>query len=374
MRILRVSHRLNPPDPGGSANHASILSAYQTHMGHRVVVLTSKEGPYPEHEWRDGYEVYRFPAWRPLTEYPITLTMIGKLIECTDSDFDIIHALNHLFFPTNLSAVRRKIGRIPLTISTHGFRVQRGRLMNFAQDMYLSSVGRWTLKAADYVTSFTERERQQIVRLGISEARTCVMPNGVDSGFFHPKHTTRIPGSVLWAGRFVPEKCVDQLIQAAALVIKKRTDACFKLVGYGPELRNLEKLATTLGVNKNVEFTGPATKRELLELYNTSSVFVLPSLSEGFPNTVLEAMACGTPVIVTSGIGLEEVVATAGLYVPPREPVQLSDMILKILDNEEIAHELGHRARQRAEIYDWRGIVEQTNALYERIISSREAD
>jgi glycosyltransferase involved in cell wall biosynthesis len=157
-------------------------------------------------------------------------------------------------------------------------------------------------------------------------------------------------------------------------VIKKRTDACFKLVGYGPELRNLEKLATTLGVNKNVEFTGPATKRELLELYNTSSVFVLPSLSEGFPNTVLEAMACGTPVIVTSGIGLEEVVATAGLYVPPREPVQLSDMILKILDNEEIAHELGHRARQRAEIYDWRGIVEQTNALYERIISSREAD
>jgi glycosyltransferase involved in cell wall biosynthesis len=110
-------------------------------------------------------------------------------------------------------------------------------------------------------------------------------------------------------------------------------------------------------------------QKEIVTLLNRCTVFVLPSLSEGVPSSVLEAMACEKPVVVTSGIGLEEVVGDTGLYVPSSSPRALADAIMRILRDAGLGTELGRRGRRRVvNDYDWHIIISRINELFERAI------
>jgi glycosyltransferase involved in cell wall biosynthesis len=110
----------------------------------------------------------------------------------------------------------------------------------------------------------------------------------------------------------------------------------------------------------------------LLELLNRCTLFALPSLSEGFPSTVLEAMSCGKPVVVTANIGMEEVVGDAGLYVPARNPTALANAIVTLLANKEFSDELGKRGRKIAiSRYDWLQVVEKVNALFTNVVENK---
>jgi glycosyltransferase involved in cell wall biosynthesis len=147
------------------------------------------------------------------------------------------------------------------------------------------------------------------------------------------------------------------------------------MTGYGQELPGLLELTRRLRLERHVVFLGPMPQKEIATLLNRCTVFVLPSLSEGFPSSVLEAMACEKPVVVTSGIGLEEVVRDAGLYVPPSSPRALADAIKKVLRDRDLGIELGRRGRRRViDYYDWRDIVSRVNRLFERVIGRKTTD
>lgn len=370
MRILRVVHRLFPPTVGGLSFHAHMLSVEQARLGHEVVVFTSQEHGYPEYERKDGYEVYRFkPVIRPL-DNPLTLRMLSSLFKY--HSFDIIHAHSHLMFTTNLAALKAKFSTKPFVITNHGFKVERGKLLNFAQDVYLSSVGRLTLAAADSVVSFTEQERRKTIGAGVASRRAVLIPNGVDTRFFRPIAVEPVPHSVLWAGRYVAEKGVRFLLEAARIVVTTFPDANFFLVGYGEGLAETIRLRDALGLRDHMILSPVMDQGRLLELLNRCTLFVLPSLSEGFPSTVLEAMSCRKPVVVTANIGLEEVVGDAGLYVPARDPNALANAIVTLLTNKEFGDKLGKRGRERAiSRYDWLQVVERVNALFTNVIENK---
>jgi alpha-maltose-1-phosphate synthase len=372
MRILRVVHRLYPPTVGGLSLYAHRLSAEQAELGRRVVVLTTQEGGYPIHEFKYGYEIYRFkPLARPL-DNPLTLGLLPKLL--LHEDFDILHAHSHLMFTTSLAAIKKRLSSTPLVVTNHGFSVKRGRLLNAAQSVYLSSLAKFSLTAANCVISFTEAERKKTILAGVKPNRAVVIPNGVDTRFFLPAKTDSLPRSVLWFGRFVPEKGLRYLIEAARIVTAHVPDATFILVGGGGELPNLVKLRNTLGLRDNIIFYPEIDEKKILGLLNSCTLFALPSLSEGFPSAVLEAMSCKKPVVITAGIGLEEVVGRAGLYVPARDPIVLAKAIEKLLRNEGLANELGERGRSIVEArYDWRKVVRQINTLFEKITEQRPA-
>ena len=369
MRILRVVHRLYPPTVGGLSFYADMLSTEQARAGHEVVVLTTQEAGYPKHERKDGYEIWRFkPVLRPLNN-PITVGLLPSLL--LSDKFDILHAHSHLMFTTILAAIKRHQSAKPFVITNHGFRVKRGRLLDYAQNAYLSSLGRFSLTKADCVISFTEAERSRTISAGVAPNKATVIPNGVDTKFFRPTKMQRIPHSVLWTGRYVSEKGLPYLMEAARIVSNHFPDSKFILVGDGPERGDLAGLRDGLKLGGSVLFEPEMNQRGILSLLNRCTMFALPSLSEGFPSSVLEAMSCERPVVVTGGIGMEEVVGNAGLYVPPRNPAALAEAIEKLLRDEGLAGELGERGRSRAvSLYDWQQIVPEINELFERVIDS----
>lgn len=372
MRILRVVHRLYPPKVGGLSYYVHSLSVAQARAGHQVTVFTTREGDYPVHEFRDGYEIYRHRALAWPWENPITVGMVGRLLSRGDETFDILDAHSHLMFTTNLAALKRNLSNNPLVITNHGFRVRRGASLDFAQNIYLSSFGRWNLRSADYVVSLTESERRKTLAAGAPADKTTVIPNGVDTELFRPHSTEPIPHSVIWTGRYVPEKGLTYLLEAAKLVTVHFSDARFLLVGYGEELPHLLALIHQMKLERNVILLGRKSPDEIAALLNRSTLFVLPSLSEGFPSAVLEAMSCGKPVLVTSGIGLEDVVSNAGLYAPPGDSRELAEAIQCILADDDLGMDLGRRGRKRVtQHYDWRNVVSAINDLYMKAIEEK---
>jgi len=353
-----------------------MLSVGQVRSGHQVVAMTTREGSYPKHEFRDGYEVFRFDAIAKPWQNPITVEMLPRLLSYDIDSFDIIHGHSHLMFTTNLAALKSRISHKPFIITNHGFSVQRGAFFDFAEDAYLSSLGRLTLASADYVISFTNREREKTIAAGVSPERAIVIPNGVDTQLFRPESCESIPHSVIWTGRFVAEKGLTYLLEAANILKAEFQDLKLIFVGYGEDLPKLLGLTRRLGLGDNVVFLEPKTQQEIVNLLNRCTLLALPSLTEGFPSTVLEAMSCQKPVVVTSNIGLEEIVGDAGLYVPPGNSQALAEKMKMILKSEELGVELGRQGRERVvKYYDWSDVVVRSvNDLFENATAQKLKD
>jgi glycosyltransferase involved in cell wall biosynthesis len=170
----------------------------------------------------------------------------------------------------------------------------------------------------------------------------------------------------------VAEKGLTYLLEAAKIVTADFPDAKFLLTGYGEERSRLLQLRHQLSLEDNVILTSPKSQEEIVTLLNKCTLFALPSLSEGFPAAVLEAMSCGRPVVVTAGIGLEEVVGDAGLYAQAGNPHELANAITTILAHENYGTSLGRRGRERVtQYYDWGNVVSAVNDLYRKAIEEK---
>ena len=369
MRILRIVHRLFPPSVGGIEFHARALSKMQSSMGHEVVVFTTRDPGMPEHEFRDGYEICRFAELGHPFGNPMTLSMMLALMKIDRHGIDIVHAHSHLFFCTNAAALKRKLSSIPLVITNHGFKVKRGPAFNLLQGIYLETLGSLTLRMADRVISLTSDEARRVCSLGVSRGKSVVIPSGVETDLFAPAEQPSDQDTILWAGRFVEEKGVKYLVEAAKLIVREFPSARLLLIGYGPLENHLKMYAEALGISDNVIFMEPVSRETLASFLKRCTVFALPSLSEGFPNVVLEAMACSKPVVATDGIGLNSIVGNAGIFVPPRDPRSLADAILCLLYDQALRRKLGQCARSAiVDVHSWERIADITTELFRQLI------
>jgi glycosyltransferase involved in cell wall biosynthesis len=341
----------------------------QASMGHDVVVFTSRQYGTPKHEFRDGYEIYRFPELAHPLENPLVFAMIPAMAAIDLRRFDIVHAHSHLFFSTNLAALKRKISSTPLVITNHGFRVQRGPWMDLLQDAYLATAGGWTLRAADKVISLENDEARRVCSLGVHPSKSIIIPNGVDTDLFRPTHMPAADNSILWAGRFVEEKGVKYLLEAIKLISKKMPSISLSLVGYGPLKDRLKSYVQQLDVSRNVVFRGPVDHRTLASLMNECALFALPNLSVGLSSVMLEAMACARPFVATDGTALKDAIGGAGILVPAKDSKSLAEAILRLLSDKALRTKLGQRARSIAvEKYSWRTVGEAHTSLFQRLI------
>jgi len=180
-------------------------------------------------------------------------------------------------------------------------------------------------------------------------------------------------------GRLVEGKGLDDFIKASALVLKEKPETKFFIVGSDPsEDKHLEKelksLAQTLNLNGNLIFTG--WRNDVSDLISSFDVLVQPSSSfpEGFGLTCIEAMALGKPVVATNIPGPQDIVVDGktGFLVPAYAPTSLAEAILKLLNNPQLAKNMGEEGRERAEeLFDIRKNVKKIEALYEEILKDR---
>lgn len=249
------------------------------------------------------------------------------------------------------------------------------------------------------VITVSEASREGIAReMGVAPGRIGVVPNGVDSTFFLARHGRapvngrgggRGPGPadgqgsisarpariVTTASADVPLKGLAPLLLAYACLRRERQPpAALELVVVGKPKADgpLPALLREYGLEGQVRFSGRLSRDELVDLYSSASVAVVPSLYEGFSLPAAEAMACGTPLVATSGGALPEVVGPDGdsaLVVPPGEPVALARAVARLLDDGELAARLGERAKRRArERFSWRRAAELTVEQYRRVL------
>lgn len=244
---------------------------------------------------------------------------------------------------------------------------------------YLDFATRLSVRRASRILVVSEHTRREVVGLlGVPPERVIVTPNAARAHFQVPEPGTLeafrarkgLPERfVLYVGTLEPRKNLTTLLEAYAEVAR-RHDVPLLVGGgkgwlYDAVFQRLEQL----GLRERVQFVGYIEEEELPLWYAAATVFVFPSIYEGFGMPPLEAMACGTPVIVSSSSSLPEVVGDAGLLVPPHSPAAFAEAIDRVLGDAGLRQELRERGLRQARSFSWRTTAERTLAAYRAVLA-----
>lgn len=229
-----------------------------------------------------------------------------------------------------------------------------------------------TLGLADTVIPISEYIASDVRDLGRTHGLE-VVENGVDFDGLQEIPETDADWDVIYVGRLSEHKNVDLLLEAVDIVSKRlEAEITCGIIGDGPERENLERFAEDIGIIGNVEFLGFLEADEaVVGNVKAASVFVLPSIREGFPNTILEANACGVPSIV---VDHEENGSTAVVedgvtgFITDVSAEAIADRLGECLTDEVLLEELSAQAREFGRAHDWDVIVENLEEVYSSAI------
>ncbi len=208
-------------------------------------------------------------------------------------------------------------------------------------------------------------------------SRTEYVPNGVNVDKFKPPKKRETSPKVLFVGRISEQKGLEYLVDAVGRVKRDVSDVEVHCIGptsfYGDvdseySIR-LQKLISEHNLEDNFIFTRKVSEQELLKHYRESALFVLPSVSEGMTLVVLEALACGLPVVATNVSGVRDVVDDdVGRIVPKRDSAALAKRMAELLSDSSLMRNMSKNARERAEMFSWERIAKKTVAVYKKVV------
>jgi len=234
-----------------------------------------------------------------------------------------------------------------INISTGPFS-DYGKRFLMGLSRYLARVN---YRCADVVSPVTGYNKRWELPYGATEERVETIPNGIDPGLFRPApkpvSTSGRPVAVA-AARVFPLKDIHTMIRAAEVARRELPDVQFLVYGSLdadiPYVESCRELIAELGVEDTFIFAGHHSKPA--ELYNEGDISLLSSISEGFPYTVLESMACARPVVATDVGGVREALEGFGILVPPRDHEAFGRAVAMLLANPELRARLGRQARE----------------------------
>ena len=411
LRIALTSYR-SKPHCGGQGVYVRALSRELVALGHEVEVLSGQ--PYPELDagpvltkvpsldlYREG-DPFRTPHWRELRSpidllelalmwtaafpEPLTFSLrTAKLLTRRGARPDIVHDNQTLGYGLLL------LQRAGLTVAAtvhHPITEDRRQDLAVATGTQQLSTRRWysflrmqgrVVRRLPALLTVSQNSRTDIVRdFRVPRERLTVVPVGVETDVFAPPAAPRVPGRIVaTASADVPLKGLVPLLEAVA---KLRTERDVELVVVGrpkpggPALAAIERL----GIADAVRFLHGLPEQELVDLFGSAQVGVVPSLYEGFSLPAVELLSCATPLVATTAGALPEVVGPDGesaLHVPPGDPEALAAAIGRLLDDPELAARLGAAGRQRViDRFTWRAVAEQTVAWYRTVLKARDME
>jgi glycosyltransferase involved in cell wall biosynthesis len=337
----------------------------------RIVHCRQTEGVnvwHPRYLAGPGYWLHRFDA----TLYYLSVRrLVEKLHD--DSPFDLIHA--HFVYPDGVAAVRlgNELG-IPVAITEHA---RWKPWMDLYPTVRVQAVAASRECALHMPVSRFVRDT--IVQYTGKSANIHVVPIGVDGSVFTPGTDGSSPNSnqILFVGRIHRVKGVDILLRAMQSLISRRPASKLVLIGGGflwrdfrRQDKQLRDMAAQLGLRSHVEFLGPKEPCEVAHLMRNSAVVVLPSRAETFGAVLIEALACGTPVVATRCGGPEEIVTDKlGVLVAPEDPDALSQAIQHVLDNRK-SYDSRLLREHALNNYSWEKISQKTVDLYHQVVEN----
>lgn len=363
MRILRVAQDIFPEVVGGAPYHIHALSRDQAANGHEVTILTVSDTVDERKEvLQDGYTMIKHPPKLEILGNKMFSNTIGSMRNA--DSYDIIHVHSHLFFSSNIAAIYSKFTDIPLAVTCHGLISQRGPL--WFSRAHLRTLGKLTYDAADIVFCYTDVERSRLRNLGVN-AEVQVINNGVDTSRFtptgavHPKIAEADGPAIVFVGRLVDGKRPQDALAAFKTIQDTCPDARLFFCGNGPLRNQLEGTASAAGLDNAVEFLGHVPYEKMPTVFRAADLFVLPSRTEGFPRTLMEALACETPVVSSRLEQTADIVGRAGETVKVGDVSGLADSILNIIrDSDRLSALATEGCKIINDRYDWEDTVRQT--------------
>ncbi len=355
-----------PPLGGGGASVCYNLSKELVRSGHRVDIVTMGFKGLKRFETNGGIRIYRVPCLRKKAEICHTHEMLSYCIIsipllvnlARKNGYTINHT--HFIFPTGLiSYLLKKITGLPYIITSHGSDVQGYNPDRFKiQHKLLRPLWKMIVKNSKAIVSPSESLKSLMLK-NCEDKPIKVIPNAVDISSFKPKPKKK---NILMVSRLLRRKGFQFVLEALGEI---EGDFTATIVGDGFYADALKKLAHEKKIN--VRFLGWLDNKsaELRELYETSSIFVLPSEMENFSIALVEAMASGMAIITSDAGGCLEVVGDAALPVKPRDVRDIKEKLKLLIEDESLRKELGRRARRRVEEnFTWQIVAHDYEELY----------
>ena len=373
MKILRIAQEIYPDIVGGGAYHAHALSRDQAARGHDVTVLTiSPDVESPQRETRAGYTLVRCPSTVSLLGNRVSIDAL-RFLRQRIGQFDVVHGHAHFYSATNVAALLSRFTDVPLAITNHSLISQS--VPEWIARVHLRTVGKFTFGSADLVFCYTEEERRKLQSLCPS-VEVMVVSNGIDQHRFSPNgpRSSAVPESdgltVLFVGRLVDGKRPQDAIEAFASVASEYEEARLVLCGDGPLRAELETRVEELGIGDSTHFLGLVDYDEMPGVYRTADVLLLPSRSEGFPRTLMEALSTETAVVASDLDQTAALVRRAGRVAPVEDVESIATHLRELLADPALREQLGTEGRRiiENEGYSWESSVEETTNALERLV------
>ena len=375
-----------PPIGGGGGWVSYYLGKHYANAGHDVHLITSQYRDTKSMEEVDGIHIHRVPALRKnpnvcavheMFTYAISSSIYGlKLAKQFKPD------IVQVFFgiPAGGGAyLLQKFRNVPYVVFLGGRDVPRHdpdppyyRWLYRLLKPFIRAI--WKNAAA--VVSCSEGLRD-LAHATDTNVNIDIIPDGLDPDSFEPTQREAHPKVVrcLSIGRLIPRKGFQFLIRALPQILDKvKHKFEIEIVGDGPYEEELTRIAKHLNVNAYIHFTGAVEYSELPQKYCNADVFILPSLAEGMPLVVLEAMGTGLPIIASRVQGIDELVVDGvnGALFAPGDVDGLADCIIKLIDAGQTRLEMGNASIEmlkQNERYNWKNIAEEYLTLYDNILT-----
>lgn len=299
---------------------------------------------------------------------------------------DIIHT--HMPFTLGWEAIAlAKILKIPIVGTHHTF--YDHYLKHVKIDYNWGRVFSWKYTTlfynfCDLVITASSALAQTLSQQGLKKS-LLVIPNSTDTGLFKPvsddltkqalKKDFGITGqSLVYMGRLSYEKSIDKILQAFAQLLPARPKLKLMMIGDGPEKIALKKLAAKLNIEKNIIFTGTLFDNDLVQALQANDIFLTASKSENFGIAILEAMACGLPIISVKEKGLAELIKDDinGYFVRTDDPDDMAQKASILLDDSEKLKSFGLASRQLALGYSKEIIIARIENFYQSLIKKKD--
>lgn len=384
MRIGLTTHTFVPEFIGGRERHVESLASVLG-KDNEVTVFAGSNVRRITKEEKEAYTLYRIPMFPvPVSKNPRQYyRIIPKFLSVMKREkLDVVHAHEYRHFSTDAAAAYARKTKTPMVMTVHGYQVTN-KLGKMIVDLYDKTRGRYSLDTAKRiicVSRIQERDLQKWTdRKAIGE-KVIVIPNGVIvNDFSNLKPNDEIGKKygldnkkvILSVGRLLYRKGFHDLINASGAIIEKNPDVRIVIIGpdHG-ERKNLEAMIKDRRLEENCVLLGPGTSDVVNHFLSICKVFVIPSLYEGLPTTLLEAMAAGKPVVGSNIESIAEVITDRqdGLLVPAGSPTKLADKVNILLADEKLSMNLGGKAKESVRKYDWKGIAKDVRGVYEEAV------
>jgi len=382
-RICLVTHFF-PPHMGGIEKVSYEQSKRLSKLGYQIDILTSKikgQNKCPARRTRILHFSAVNIAERIGVPYPIPSIQAYKTFANAIRKCDLVHAHGHVYMSSYLAGKVAKKYKKPFILTQHNTFIDYRSGLNILEHLNDLTIGKAVLNDADRIVVVSNKTKEYVHKLGADKSKTSVIYNGVDIDNFKPanKKESRkkldLPKNrniILSVRRLVYKNGLDTLIESIPYVTRNHHDALFVVAGKGPSKKLIEERIKELEIEDNIKLTGFVPDELLPVYYAAADCFVLPSASgEGLPLVLLEAMACGLPIIATIVGGTPEIIEHMknGILVPPRNPEALAKTMSELLSKEELRSTIGEEARRIVKNrFSWEKNVCQLQRIYNEFL------